>query len=222
MHAYAHCEYGNGFLVFDRLGREKEVWRLAAEYDHSPHPADEFQEAIAFTINRYPSTSKGYFKPWAMLVTPAPGRAFRFVYPVLLIAGLSTAYLYDVESANLIQTIHNTQFMHDGESLGEINYVELSPLHVFICGSIQLRIFDRESGSLLYCISSNRHKWDCVQVAVDPYSTSDQHIPPRKCLISPVAHHRVDELGVAGDRIMFDAGGCTELYRDASTHPLYV
>ena len=26
---YAHCEYENGFLIFDRLGAAKEVWRLA-------------------------------------------------------------------------------------------------------------------------------------------------------------------------------------------------
>lgn len=221
VHAYAHCEYSNGFLVFDRLGSEKEVWRLAAEYNHSPHPADEFQEAVAFTINTYPSTSKGYFKPWAMLVTPEIGRAYRFVYPVLLVASLNTAYLYDVESANLIQTIHNIQFLRDDEHLGSINYVESSPLHVLICGGNQLRIFERESGSLLYHISSSQPEWDCIQVAVDSYGTSNQHVPHRKCRIAPVPHHQVDEPGVTRDS-MFDAGGCMDLYQNTSTHVLYV
>ncbi|KAF8630315.1 hypothetical protein AX17_005439 [Amanita inopinata Kibby_2008] len=30
---YVHCEYGQGYLIFDHFGGFKEVWRLA-EYDH--------------------------------------------------------------------------------------------------------------------------------------------------------------------------------------------
>ena len=58
---------------------------------------------------------------------PELGRAFRFVYPTLLVAGYNKAYLYDVETGNLVQTVENTQTPRDGIFLGDINYVELMP-----------------------------------------------------------------------------------------------
>ncbi|KAH9991527.1 hypothetical protein BJV77DRAFT_521206 [Russula vinacea] len=47
--SYAHCEYENGYLVFDRFEGEKEVWRLASDFadgepEEAPHaPPDEKQ-----------------------------------------------------------------------------------------------------------------------------------------------------------------------------------
>ncbi|KAJ3549871.1 hypothetical protein NM688_g5135 [Phlebia brevispora] len=195
--SYAHCEYSNGFLIFDRLGQAKEVWRLATEYERSPLPADEFQQEISFTINQFIGPSKGNFKPWALLVMPELGRAFRFVYPVLLVSGLTRAYLYHVETGELIQTITETQAVRDSSALGDINYVELNAFHVLICGTLQLRIFERGSGNLLYSMSPRRSTFDCIQVAVDYDSGAiEADLPAKTCLVAPLAQHELHEQGL--------------------------
>ncbi|KAI0687433.1 hypothetical protein BC835DRAFT_1512682 [Cytidiella melzeri] len=152
---YAHCEYEKGFLIWDR-DNQKEVWRLASQYEASPAPIDQLQQLVSFTINRYMPTSKGHFKPWAVIETPASGFAFRFVYPTLVVVGMDDAWLYDVLSCELVQVISDIQAVSGGQMLGAIRYVELSAQYVLICGSYQLRIFDRFSGALLHAISSSR------------------------------------------------------------------
>lgn len=136
----------------------KEVWCLSSRYDASPAPPEQFQAVVAFTINRSFAHSKGHFRPWAVLTVPEFGRAFRFVYPTLVVVCFETAYLYNVLSCELSQTIPDIQVAINGKNLGGINYVELGPQYVFICGSIQLRIFDRTSGALVYCISSTEKR----------------------------------------------------------------
>ncbi|KAH9002137.1 hypothetical protein EDB86DRAFT_2827561 [Lactarius hatsudake] len=32
VHPFSHCEYDNGYLVFDRMSEEKDVWRLASDF----------------------------------------------------------------------------------------------------------------------------------------------------------------------------------------------
>uniref|UniRef100_A0A0W0G1D5 F-box domain-containing protein n=1 Tax=Moniliophthora roreri TaxID=221103 RepID=A0A0W0G1D5_MONRR len=125
---YAHIEYQNGYLIFDRLGGRKEF--------------------------------------------PRPTRAFRFVYPTLLVGGWDEAYCLDVPTRTLAQTISGTQeptvpinsSEDDDENivlepLGEINYVEVSAKHVFICGSNTLRIFDRQSGACVLDMPSTRRHY---------------------------------------------------------------
>ncbi|KAI0090764.1 hypothetical protein BDY19DRAFT_992179 [Irpex rosettiformis] len=149
---YAHCEYEKGFLIWNR-GDSKEVWRLASQYESSPSPPDELQQLISFTINRYMPTSKGHFKPWAILNPPESGRAFRFVYPTLLVANMNMAWLFDVERCELVKTISDIQRLVSGSFLGTINYVELSERYAFVCGSFAFRIFDRSSGALVHSIT---------------------------------------------------------------------
>ncbi|KAI0821360.1 hypothetical protein BC629DRAFT_1460351 [Irpex lacteus] len=149
---YAHCEYENGFLIWNR-DDSKEVWRLASQYESSPAPRDELQELISFTINRYMPTSKGHFKPWALLTPPETGNAFRFVYPTLAVVGVNAAWLFDVERAQMVKTINYIQKPVAGGFLGAINYVELSDQHVLMCGSSQLRFFDRSSGAIVHAIT---------------------------------------------------------------------
>ena len=50
----------------------------------------------------YRQDRKGQFKPWALIRSPEWGRAFRFVYPIILVGSFSRAYLFDVESAHLV------------------------------------------------------------------------------------------------------------------------
>ena len=116
MRECAHCEYGNGFLIFDRLGAAKEVWRLATLWPASEsttslprvfRPTDSQLEASAAAARAYAPCStddtppKGHFRPWALIETAEFGRAYRFVYPTLLVSGLRKAYLWDVVSATL-------------------------------------------------------------------------------------------------------------------------
>ncbi|KAG6839320.1 hypothetical protein H0H93_005670, partial [Arthromyces matolae] len=90
-------------------------------------------------------STRGHFRPWAVLRPPQPTRAFRFSYPTLGAAGWDNIYLWDVRTGALVQTIEQTQLGiqhddghdHDHESsqltavpaldfLGDINYIEVS------------------------------------------------------------------------------------------------
>ncbi|KAF9255896.1 hypothetical protein L218DRAFT_937214 [Marasmius fiardii PR-910] len=169
---YAHIEYQNGFLIFDRLAGQKEVWRLASVKDPSPLPPDvnaenpplpyaqknqlvASMEAAAAYTHTYPH---GHFVPHALLQMPRRTRAFRFVYPTLLVGGYDHAFCYDVPTRKLVQTITSVQVPEvNGERmspLGDTNYVEVSPRHVFICGVASLRVFSRETGGCIFDIPS--------------------------------------------------------------------
>ncbi|KAF7347378.1 F-box domain-containing protein [Mycena venus] len=142
VHAYAHCEYGSGYLIFDREGfvGEKEVWRLADDVERdqdSPTFAtpDEKQENISsWAEGFHGSTSRGHFRPWAVLRPPALTRAFRFVYPTLIAATLISLFIWDIPSGELVQ-VHG---------------------HAFICGSNTLRAFSRTSGRCVLDLPSSQ------------------------------------------------------------------
>lgn len=206
--SYAHCEYGNGFLIFDRLGQAKEIWKLASQYENSPLPPDELQAEISFTINKYIPTTKGSFKPWALLTMPEFSRAFRFVYPTLLVAGLDKAYLYDVESGQLQQTVDDTQVPRDGVILGDINYAELSSSHVLLCGRRQLRLFERGSGALQYVLPPRLDDLVSVRVAVHEQGISSPS--SERALVVPATLHRLEAPKPTSDS-EYIAGECTIL-----------
>ncbi|KAF8632726.1 hypothetical protein AX15_001722 [Amanita polypyramis BW_CC] len=199
---YAHCEYDHGYLIFDRFGASKEVWRLA-EYDRyypqcpssdetpSPSPTviprarpdarqkdasslaserwlytgessesedDDGEQGVLLLTHR----KKGHFVPWALLRPPTSTRAFRFVYPILLVASFVSVYLYDVRTGVLVQEIRDIQHTEGVTPpppppppiLGELFYVEHSPHHIFVCGDNCLRIFSRQTGQRVYDISA--------------------------------------------------------------------
>jgi hypothetical protein len=140
-------------VIFDRWGGFKEVWRRAADYDSGDHPQvsvpDSFQlQASAIADIRASTDQRGHFKPWALLYMPTHTRAFRFVYPTLLAAGENEVYLWDIPSATLIQTISGIQPI--GGLALDIDYVELSHQHVFICMEDTLRVFSRHCGRAVY------------------------------------------------------------------------
>ena len=111
------------------------------------------QQEISFIINKHIPKAKGAFKPWAVLTAPEFTQAYRFVYPNLLAAGFEKAYVWDVLTCEIVQAVPDLQARVAGASLGRINYVELSPLHVIVCGSKQLRLFDRTTGALAFHIN---------------------------------------------------------------------
>jgi len=79
---------------------------------------------------------------------PEHTRAYRFVYPTLLTAGTTQAYLHDVRTGSLVQTF-------EGLAGLDVWYVELSAIHVFVCTARALRIFSRETGQPVLDIPSD-------------------------------------------------------------------
>ena len=176
--SYAHCEYSSGFLIFDRLGAAKEVWRLATLWPASEstsslprvfRPTDSQLEASAAAARAYAPCSpddtppKGHFRPWALIETAEFGRAYRFVYPCLLVCGLRRAYVWNVVTASLERELDNVQGAAGG---GDINYVELSAQHVFVCSTSALRIFDRATGNMILEIRSYQLVYSDIRMAV--------------------------------------------------------
>lgn len=101
-----------------------------------------------------PDRHRGHFKAWALLRMPEITRAFRFAYPTLLATASNNAFVWDVPRSQLISVIRDLQRPHHKQLLGNINYVEVNDLYVFVCGGRGLRIFGREDGALLYQLST--------------------------------------------------------------------
>ncbi|KAG1726149.1 hypothetical protein EDB19DRAFT_1753265 [Suillus lakei] len=168
---YAHCEYDHGYIIFNRHDNSKEVWRYARDFQDSEIPEDfkpdeSMIKASREAAQRYASpTNRGHFKPWALLHMPEVTRAFRFSYPTLLSAGANNAYLWDVPTSRIVETIGNIQAPNQSGTLGRLNYVEVNDHYAIFCGSIQLRIFARSGGALVYHLSMKdlpRTNWDVL------------------------------------------------------------
>ncbi|KAI6102623.1 hypothetical protein EDD17DRAFT_695695 [Pisolithus thermaeus] len=156
---YAHLEYDHGYIVFNRLDNCKEVWRRVVDADNEDHstespPDEDMMSAWAKGTSRWDaSTRHGHFKPWALLRMPDIACFFRLSHQTLLASAAENAYVWDVSQGRLIETICDIQRRHRGQTLGHIRYVEVNDKYAFICGSNQLRIFERGSGALVYGLS---------------------------------------------------------------------
>jgi hypothetical protein len=129
---YAHLEYSEGFLIFDRTNGEREVWRLDDSQERDPILAvpcaeippdfdpDSKPDATMYEDSRMAlliprlleAVGHRYmarFKPYALLHCPEETRAYRFVYPTLLTAARDKAYLWDVPSARVVEVVHGIQ-----------------------------------------------------------------------------------------------------------------
>ena len=146
--SYAHCEYENGYLVFDRFDGKKEVWRLASDFvDGEPEvapyaPPDEKQKRTYEFFATVPPHQRyaphGHFRPWAKLSFPTFTRAYRLAYPTLLCAGMDRAYLHDVRTGRLVQSIDIRP--------EDICYVDVNERYVFVCEPEALHVFSRADG----------------------------------------------------------------------------
>lgn len=169
---YAHIEYDSGYLVFDRRGTGKEIWRLASACDLANSPrtsvsADQIQASSRSSVKHASTSPCGHFTPWAMLQIPEQTSAYRFVYPTLLVAGWNTVYLFDVRSGELVQTIRETQQLGVLAPLGPLTYVELSARHAFVCGQ-SVRVFARASGSCVLDIRDSQSIYARWRYAIKP------------------------------------------------------
>ncbi|KAH9915201.1 uncharacterized protein B0H18DRAFT_1042126 [Fomitopsis serialis] len=157
---YTHVEYGHGYLVFDRAAGQKEVWRLADHVDDSvcvSAPDASQINASRIAERAYGRSGRGCLRPWTVLTTPDVTRFYRVVYPTLLAASQNTAYLWDLPSATLVQTIHGLQASHAGmEPLGEICYVDVNTRHVVLCGENGVRVVGREDNTVVLHLSGQR------------------------------------------------------------------
>ncbi|THH20465.1 hypothetical protein EW146_g910 [Bondarzewia mesenterica] len=126
-------------------------------------PPDDWQKRIfAYSkIQHQQYHRRGHFRPWGLITYHEPTLAYRFVYPILLSAGRLHAYLYDVRSEELVQTIDEaiTTDM-------QIEYVDLSEPHVFVCHQKGVRVFSREDGMLVMELSENDRD-QCVHMTIE-------------------------------------------------------
>ena len=133
---FAHLEYSEGFLIFDRDTGDREVWRLTdsalrntvhavpcpevpVDFEQSSRPDSamlrDSQIALRKVLSRLdfePTAdyrSRGCFEPYALLHAPEETRAYRFVYPTLLTAAQDKVYLWDLPSARIVEVVQGIQ-----------------------------------------------------------------------------------------------------------------
>ena len=137
----AHCEYENGYLVYDCRDGQKEVWRLASDCavgevaTHAPPDEQQIRTGEFFSAIYHEYAPRGQFRPWAKLAFPAFTRAYRLAYPTLVCASSERAFLHDVRTGALVQTIDI-----DRE---DILYVDVNERYVFVCEPETLYVYSR-------------------------------------------------------------------------------
>ena len=149
----AHCEYENGYVIFDRIDGNKEVWRLVSDDDNddftecdmvaSHAPPDEGQRrvsAVAAAMHRR-YAPRGHFRPWAKISFSETTHAYRFAYPTLLCANNWHAFLHDVRTGALVQTI-DLRLTHRQS----VCYVDVNERHAFVCDPEALHVYARHGG----------------------------------------------------------------------------
>ena len=138
-----HCEYDNGYLVFDNRNEEMEVWRLASDFSAEDEvaadapPKDAQMTASAHAAEVYDQYApRGHFRPWALLtVLPQTMPTYRLVYPTLICASLKQIVLYDVRTGSLEQMVNI--------DLQTLSYVDVSEHHIFVCEQHVVHVFSR-------------------------------------------------------------------------------
>ncbi|KAH9013274.1 hypothetical protein EDB85DRAFT_2098398 [Lactarius pseudohatsudake] len=151
---HAHCEYDNGYLVFDRDDGSKEVWRLASGFTtddevaaHAPPEAVQIAVSAHAAALNHQYAPRGHFRPWALLRFHEPTHGYRLAYPTLICASHERAFLHDVHTGSLVQTIDMR--------LRDLRYVDVDERHAFVCESVAVHVFSRESGNEVLCIPTD-------------------------------------------------------------------
>ncbi|KAI9444181.1 hypothetical protein H4582DRAFT_2071752 [Lactarius indigo] len=173
----AHCEYDNGYLVFDHVDGAMEVWRLASDCPirgevaaDAPPDGEQMDVSTRAAALYHQYAPRGQFLPWALLRFHEFTRAYRFAYPTLICASHDRAFLHDVRTGSLVQTID----IH----LEDLCYVDVNERHAFVCEPDAVHVFSRESGSEVLRIPADTSA-QCSQVVEDPFLVSgDWFITP--------------------------------------------
>ncbi|KAF8256986.1 hypothetical protein EI94DRAFT_1671647 [Lactarius quietus] len=140
-----YFEYENGYLVCDDNDGAKEVWRLASdfvpvsEFAAEAPPSDRQVAVSAQVAELYRHYApRGQFQPWALLRSPESVYAYRLRYPTLIFANHEHAFLYDVRTGALVQTIN----FH----LRALYSVDVTERHAFLCDLYVVHVYLLESG----------------------------------------------------------------------------
>jgi hypothetical protein len=149
----SQIEYENGYLVYECPDDQKDVWRLASDCapgevaTHAPPDEEQKRAGELFSMLYHRHAPRGHFRPWARLVFPVETRAYRLVYPTLLCASSEWAFLHDVRTGALVQTIDL--------GLENICYVDVNERYVFVCEPEALHVYSRgdsDGGAEVLCI----------------------------------------------------------------------
>jgi hypothetical protein len=150
----AHCEYDNGYLIFDCISGKKEVWRLASDFSaedevatYSSPDGEQMDASARAATMHHQYAPRGQFRPWALLAFPDLTRAYRLAYPTLISANSKQAFLHDVRTGALVQTIDI--------NLRTLCYVDVNERHAFVCEPNAVHVFSRESRSEILCIPAD-------------------------------------------------------------------
>lgn len=181
----AHCEHDEGYIVFNRIGNYKEVWRRRVDildildgawpsWLHNK-PDSNMIRANLVAQERYldpsrsrdPNHLRGHFVPWARLLVPEDAQAFKLTRGTLLVSGSLKAFLYDVESAELKRTI-------DISAPGQLRYVDVSERHVFIISTLQLNVYLRANGSHILSLDGGKQPRDFYASPANQYETCNR------------------------------------------------
>lgn len=177
---YAHLEFSNGFLVFDRRDRQHEVWQRVSSQEADPSPA-------AGQIE-----TETEYRQHTILTSPNSTRAYRFVYPLLLVASgfAMEAYIWHVPSATLLQTVNL------GDRREGINYVDVSETHIFVCFSGRVSVYRRGDGNLVFQLPGPPSNPELIQRALSRAgnlgSISQQHSAPARLQTLSLGHYPID------------------------------
>jgi hypothetical protein len=173
----AHIEYDQGFVIFDRGGDVKEVWRHSADCTERDlrsrrSKTDAAQRAAAARSMGAGFKQRGRFEPWALLSLPEATRMTRLIYPTLAFANGEHVYLFDLPTASM------QQILDIGETSGFLLYIDHSPLYLFICLHNEIRVLDRLYGcGVIHTISITS-----FQTHIPTFGTGREkrkHVPQR-------------------------------------------
>ncbi|KIM47186.1 hypothetical protein M413DRAFT_440688 [Hebeloma cylindrosporum] len=122
--AYAHLEYGQGYVIFDRQDGNKEIWRRTVDITNAPqeievdpcclpdgrmHSVAGYMSTLTSTHSLTTAHRNAQFSPHALLRMPEPTRAYRHVFPTLAVASFERAFMFDVRTGARIQTLEGIQ-----------------------------------------------------------------------------------------------------------------
>ncbi|KAF8342210.1 uncharacterized protein EI90DRAFT_1315206 [Cantharellus anzutake] len=154
---FAHIEYSNGYAIFDRGENCHEVWVKHSMLPNLQVPCEPTLEqqqnaegAVDFE-NDPENPFRGCMVPFGMLRNPIRTRAYRFVYPLLLVASEHDrrVVIWHVPTREIVEEfpIDGSEGLEGGawnpDGPDRINYVELSATHVFISLSDRLVVLER-------------------------------------------------------------------------------
>ena len=147
----------------------KEVWRLGSDGEgdvvasHAPPDEGQRRVSVVAAMMHHRYAPRGHFQPWAKLSFAETTLAYRFAYPTLLCANESHAYLHDVRTGALVQTIDISVGFEQHESR-IVCYVDVNERYVFVCASHALHVFARDGGTEVLRIPNDVSVQEAVSV----------------------------------------------------------